>query len=509
MTSRRSLVSATAVLFLLLASGPAAASRQLVAMFPLQNLGDNAIASQAANLDKALKDKLADRLDVQMMSADGARDPASAKRKARGAGAVYILTGAVSRIGQTITMDLTLAATEDPTKGRTVVVTARDDGSNPGSGGLPTLYSRMATEAASKLKYLFFGDDVIGEGAARHRIPKPEGIVSRSRSIPGNVVSAAWMDFDRDGKVEVAAAYEEGIAIYRVEGDDLVEKSRIAAEEENIVHVDAADINRNGIAEIIAVRYSMGKALSDVWEYDGKEFRRTAAGIPYFLRTMDLGKEGIVLLAQESDPLTIFRGPVFRVGGNRYGGGDRRDLVSPLPLPEGTPIYSFTVLKSGNSIRYVTVDERGRLSLLDDKGGKLWEGIDSISGTETSLDSVLVPSGSTAAPDPPKRFYLPGRLIGIDLDGDKTDELVVFNNLVTSGSFFENIRVYSDSEVLCFGQDGDSLKLAWRTSMTGASAQDSFLDYSKKTKNLRIGIAARDKGRLIGKFGEWKVHWLR
>lgn len=511
MRSRPLLLAAAIAVILLLTGSAAFAARQLVALFPLQNLADNTIAPEVASLGQALKEKLQDRLDVQAVSAEGVQDPSQTRRKARNVGATYILTGAVSRIGRTVTLDLTLAATEDPGKGRTVVVTGVDDRDKvpAGTGGLPPVYARMATEAASRLKYLFFGDEVIGEGASRRKIPKLTGIVSRSRSIPGNVVSIAWTDTDRDGKVEVVAAYEDGIAVYRVEGDDLVEKARLGDAGEGLVHVDAADINRNGIAEIIAVRYAAGKAVSDVWEYDGKQYGKTARDIPYFLRTVDLGGEGIVLLAQESDPVTIFKGPVFRIAMNRYGAGERKDMETPLPLPEGTWIYSFTTLKKGGTVRYATLGDRDRLILLDEKGKKLWEGIDAVSGTETTLDAALLPSGIAPLSSPPKRLYIPSRLFGIDLDGDKNDELVVLNNLVTAGGFFESIRVFSNSEALCFAQDGDFLKLAWRTAQTGASARDAFLDFSPKTRTLRIGIAARDMGKLLGKFGEWRVFWLK
>jgi TolB-like protein len=507
----RTLLLASAIAVVLLLKGSAAfAARQLVALFPLQNLADNTIAPEVAtSLGQALKEKLQDRLDVQAVSAaEGPQAPSRMRRKARDIGATYILTGAVSRIGHTVTLDLTLAATEDPGKGRTVVVTGVEDRAT-GAGGLPPVYARMATEAASRLKYLFFGDEVIGEGASRRKIPKLSGIVSRSRSIPGNIVSIAWMDTDRDGKVEVVAAYEDGIAVYRLEGDDLEEKARIAEAGEGLVHVDAADMNRNGIAEIIAVRYAAGKAVSDVWEFDGKQYNKTARDIPYFLRTVDLGGEGVVLLAQESDPVTIFKGPVFRIAMNRYGAGERKDMETPLPLPEGTWIYSFTTLKKGGAVRYATLGDRDRLILLDEKGKKLWEGIDAVSGTETSLDAALLPFGIAPLSDLPKRLYLPNRLLGIDLAEDKNDVLVVLNNLVTAGGFFESIRVFSNSEALCFAQEGDSLKLAWRTAQTGASARDAFLDFSPKTRTLRIGIAARDTGKLLGKFGEWRVFWLK
>ncbi len=509
MRARPLLLAAAMAVIVLLPVGAARGARQLVALFPLQVLADNTVSPEAANLGKVLKEKLQDRFDVQLMSAEGTESQAQRRGKARGIGATYILTGAVSRIGRTVTLDLTLAATEDPEKGRTIVVTGMDDRAQGAVGALPPVYTRMATESTAKLKYLFFGDEMIGEGASRRKIPKLAGVVSRSRNIPGNVVSVAWMDTDRDGKVEIVAAYEDGIAVYRVEGDDLVEKARISDAGENIFHVDAADINRNGIAEVIAVRYAAGKTISDVWEFDGKEYRKIAGDLPYFLRTVDLGADGIVLVAQESDPATIFKGPIFRISINRYGAGERKDMETPLPLPEGTWIYSFTPLKRGGTIRYAVLGDRDRLIMLDDKGKKLWEGIDTVSGTETALDAVLPHAVSGSPSTLPKRLYLPNRLFGIDLAGDRNEELVVLNNLVTAGGFFENIRVFSNSEALCFAQDGEPLKLAWRTAQTGASGRDTFIDFSPSTKTLRIGIASRDKARLLGKFGEWRVFWLK
>ncbi len=124
----RPLPLAAAIAVILIFTGSAAfAARQLVALFPLQNLADNTIAPEVANLGQALKEKLQDRFDVQAVSAEGVRDPYQTRRKARTVGATYILTGTVSRIGRTVTLDLTLAATEDPGKGRTVVVTGVDD----------------------------------------------------------------------------------------------------------------------------------------------------------------------------------------------------------------------------------------------------------------------------------------------------------------------------------------------------------------------------------------------
>ncbi len=501
------LAAATAVLCLL-AAGPTLGARQTVAFFPLQNLSDNSVAADISLLGKSLKDRLQDRLDVQMATADDPRDPAGIRKKARSLGATYILTGAVSRIGRTFSLDLTLAAAEDPGKGRTVVVSAADDGAPAGTGLRPA-FNRMSIEAAARLKYLFFGDEVIGEGKERRKIPRLEGTVARSRNVPGDIVSIAWGDTDRDGKMEIVAAYADGIALYGVNAEDLAEKARIPDGDSGYVHVDAADTNRNGIAEIIAVRYAAGKALSDVWEFDGKQYVRIARDIPYFLRALDLGKEGIVLAGQESDPVTVFKGPVYRISLSQFAPGGRRETGAPLPLPAEIWIYSFAAVRNGEKVRFVTLAERDRLVLLDEDGKKLWEGIDAVSGTETALDALVGSSGKLDPAQGTKRLFMPNRLFAVDLLGDKTDEIVVINNLVTGGGFFENIRVFSNSEALCFAQDGDSLRLAWRTPQAGGSARDAFVDAMPGGSRFRIGVASTDKGKILGKYGEWRVLWLK
>jgi hypothetical protein len=489
-------------------SGNAWASKQIVAFFPLQNLADNTISGDVSRLGKSLQEKLQDRLDVRLMASVNPDEPDAMRKKARGTGATYILAGAVSRIGRTVTMDLTLSAVEDPGKGRTVVVTGTVDGARTGTEPTPA-FARMVTEAASKLKYIFFGDEVVGDGSGRRKIPRLSGTISRSRNIPGDIVSIAWGDTDRNGKPEMVAAYADALVVYRVEGDDLVETARIPDAGTDLIHVDAADINRNGIAEIITVRYVAGKSLSDVWEFDGNRYSPVARDIPYFLRALDMGKDGIVLTGQESDPITIFKGPVFRLAQGKYGADGDKEIGSPLPLPEGTWIYSFGTLKNRDKVRFVTFGGRERILLLDENGKKIWEGIDAVSGTETAIKAPLDSSGKENMQQSARLLYLPNRLFGADLDGDKTDELIVLNNLVAAGGFFENIRVFSNAEALCFAQDGDSLQLAWRTAQAGNSARDSFIDYSPGGKGLRIGIASRDKGKILGKYGEWNIIWLK
>jgi len=485
---------------LLSLAAPAFAARQTVALFPPEIVPagtDNALRPAVAQLEQGLKEKLADRFDVRP-AGDGTAPPTvdARRRKARTLGTSYILTGHLSHIGKTVTLDVTIAPVEEPGKGRTVVVSgALEDPSAPTPRDL-SLFRRLGSEAALKMNQVFFGDERVGEGASAKSIPKLAGTSSRGTALPGEMMSTAHSDTDLDGKMELVAAYNDAIAVYRVEGDELREKARIPNAGPGLFHVDAADVTRNGVADIVAVRYSEGRALSDIWQFDGKEYRKISSALPYFLRTADLGPEGIVLLGQASDPSTVFKGPVFRVAIDRNGKAEAKDRDRPLPLPEGTFLYGFTPLRKGKEVRYAALAERNRIAYLDGTGKELWVGLDAVTGTEIILD------GSA------RRLQVPGRMAAVDLNNDGTDELVVLNDLVTAGTYFENLRVFSQAEILCFAQGESGLQLAWRSPELEASARDLLADRSAPAR-IRFAVASRDRDKLLGAAAQWRVLWVK
>jgi hypothetical protein len=515
MRARPLLIASLAAISCCLFLAESRAGKQSLALFPPQAVGVEDGARISTLLGQALGEKLRERFDVHLFKLDQGSDPGKRKQKARSLGATYVLTGNVTRIGRVASLDVTLSPTENPVKGRTVFVTVEDRRSpmemqgKAGTPDLPPAYRMMATEASAKLTHLFFGDGRIGVEGARRKIPSLSGRVSRSRNIPGEVVSLAKGDTDLDGKPEIAAAYPDSIALYRVEGENLIEITRIAEKRGGIIHIDIADLNRNGIAEVIAVRYLSGRAVSDIWEFDGKQYRHIAADIPYFLRTVDLGSDGIVLLGQDSDSLEIFKGPIFRFAVNRNGPGETPKPEAPIPLPAGTWIYSFVPVNFQGGLRYVALGEGERLLLLDERGVKIWESIDAVTGTDFFLEAAVagLPGGSEEREV--RRLSLPGRLFSADLDGDKDDEIVLVNNIVKVGGFFENLRIYASAEVLCFGQLRDRLELAWRTSQIGTPAMDAFLDVPPGGESIRIGVASRDKAKILGEFGEWSLYWVK
>ena len=484
---------------LLCLASPALAARQTLALFPPEIVPagtDNALRPAVPVLEQAMKEKLADRFDVRPAEEGTATATDDARRhRARTLGASYVFTGHLTRIGKAVTLDVTIAPVEEPEKGRTVVVSGVIENPSAPTPRDLALFRRLGTEAALKAKYIFFGDERVGEGASAKSIPKLSGTISRSAGVAGELMSAAFSDTDLDGKMELVAAYPDTIVVYRVEGNELREKARIDHAGPGIFHIDAAGVTRSGVADIVTVRYADGKALSDIRRFDGKEYRKISSDLPYFLRTADMGPEGIVLLGQASDPATVFKGPVFRVAIDRNGKTALKDRDRPLPLPEGTFLYGFTPLRKGKGVRYAVLTDRNRIRYLDETGKELWAGLDAVTGTEIVLDGTG------------RRLRVPGRMAAVDLNRDGTDELVVLNDLVAAGTYFESLRVFAHAELLCFAQTETGLQLAWRSPELDASARDLFSDRSAPNA-IRFAVASRDRAKLLGP-GQWRILWIK
>jgi hypothetical protein len=246
----------------------------------------------------------------------------------------------------------------------------------------------------------------------------------------------------------------------------------------------------------VAVRYRGGKPFSDIWRFDGKGYRKVSADLPYFLRTADLGTEGIVLLGQEAGAQKVYQGRIFRLAVQRTGAVEIKDRDRPLPLPEGTFLYAFTPLRWMKEVRYAVLTARDRLVYLDSNGKELWEGLDALTGTRNVLDGTE------------ENLPFPGHMAAVDLNRDGKDELVVMNALVAAGTFFENLRITTRAELLCFGQAGESLQLAWRSPQADSSAQDLLVDRLGKG-DPRFGMASRDRGKILGGTARWRILWMK
>jgi hypothetical protein len=99
-------------------------------------------------------------------------------------------------------------------------------------------------------------------------------------------------------------------------------------------------------------------------------------------------------------------------------------------------------------------------------------------------------------------------MAAVDLDRDGTDELVVLNDLVAAGTYFESLRIFAQAEILCFAQGDTGLQLAWRSPQLDASGRDLLADRPFRAA-IRYAVASRDRGKLLGATAQWRILWVK
>jgi hypothetical protein len=488
------IVPALAVTLLLLLSFArnAEAVRQKAVMIPVSIAGDNTSGFSEGVLDRAIVDKMSDRFDIRLLKHEPDADPESLARKGATLGAPYLIDGSLSRIGRSVSLELRIRSIEPGSIGKTVVATGQDAPSDkpPQSDLIPPVYRRLMTEATANLKMRFFGDDrSVGGG----RIPVPAGKMTRSATFPGNPVSGFSGDVDGDGKRELVVAFDARIEIFRIDGDEIAPKAVIEEPGPGIIRVDLLDAPRGATPRLIVSRWAGGKAIGDLWEPAGKGFRKTAAAIPWFIGKVRYAGAGDILVGQESGADLPFKGPVFRVD-TKTGSAPAKGAA--LQLPPGASIFNVVTLRYGKENRFLVVGSDGYPALYASDGSALGRGGEPVAGSGAGI-------GGEGG------LRLPPRLFPVDLDGDGRDEIVCAHDLVTSGVFFENVRVRSGAELMAFTQDGSQLRLAWRTSQAVFAVVDAFPSDDPATPGRGFGLLIREKGKLLEGQSEWRVVWYR
>ncbi len=170
-------------------------------------------------------------------------------------------------------------------------------------------------------------------------------------------------DFDGDGKQEVGLSTGKDLRTY-LPGVDLKPLWELKGNaSDDHLWVDTVDLNRNGKDELIITSLRNGEVYSTIHEFDGTEFRKLWEG-KFFAR-----KSGSGLIGQKYSQDEGFEGDVFAViwDGSTFRTGDK------LKLPKGVNIYDFVNLEGpGNNRLVVAYDEKGFLSVFDEKGIRIW-----------------------------------------------------------------------------------------------------------------------------------------
>jgi hypothetical protein len=280
----------------------------------------------------------------------------------------------------------------------------------------------------------------------------------------GTMRAVAVGDLFGDGQPAVAVASSERIQIFAVEkGRKFRHVWTGERSGNNILGLDAIDVNGNGRAELFVTNYYGRRLNSYVLEWQGNEMVPVWREVNLYFRSFaPQGKPALYVQTMSGDK--PFAGPVSRLEwrDGKYRVGDS------LKLPQEVFLYGMTVgdIFSRGGQQVARIDEANRLVIYEG-GQRRYRSSHRWGGTETYMDfEPLNYSASVAArmdQEKRQRIYFEGRLQVADVDGDGKNELVLFENVPAPGYLFEDLRVYEKGKLSSLRWNGQFVEVLWES----------------------------------------------
>ncbi|MCG6533893.1 MAG: FG-GAP-like repeat-containing protein [Syntrophales bacterium LBB04] len=275
-------------------------------------------------------------------------------------------------------------------------------------------------------------------------------------------------DVTGDGLNKVIIIDTHNVMIYQKKDNDFILVQKIPGKSsDNYLAVDVADINRNGVKEIIVTSMTRNVVNSFVLEYRDGKFIQIASKLPWYLRVIDTAS-GPILLGQTRGMDKPFSNPIHEIiwEEGQYKEGKK------MKIPVGLSVYGLTIdnLGTGGSEKIIALDNYDYLSIyeqtdkplirLESLGGspeRLYKSDDNYGGSNT----VIV--NDDLSPDNENRTtFINSRILTMDgKDGKR--EIVIVKNLSSVGRVLKNVKVFTSSEIYDLEWDGLGLVENWRT----------------------------------------------
>ena len=369
----------------------------------------------------------------------------------------YIVTGNILIFGKQVSTDVKLLKGDD----RTVALSFNQMGENKGDVirhidifadnirvkalGLQPAAGLAAPEIQQAPNYARAPNAYQSGQISGYQVPEE---IWRGPFMETEVLSVAVADLDNDGANETLVLTEDGLSIYRRNGDALAPVSENKLDERNVkpLYVDTIDLDLDGRPEICitAVHQKRLRASSMVYNVENMRLTKRIDGLPYLLRVVKKG-DVQVLLGQETrgDGDQMLRNPVIELG----LGPNERDLVrsgDSYPFADNVCGIAFGDFLNNGEEDIAVLNLSGNISIHDPGGRLIYKGTEEYGGTKKFLEY----KGMRYTKDDAwklDRVFLQQRLFAADLDGDGKMNLITVQNSDTAKGLLSSTRIYSKS----------------------------------------------------------------
>ncbi|MGX9365490.1 FG-GAP-like repeat-containing protein [Desulfoplanes sp. PS50] len=297
----------------------------------------------------------------------------------------------------------------------------------------------------------------------------------RSQSL--NFVSQGMVigDADNDGVNEIFIIGDHFVHAYVHENNRLM---AVATYEGPIstqnININLLDTNRDGLSEIIVSSICDKEPRSFILNYNQGSFTEIATRIPLFLNVIRTPPDFMpTLLGQKQGVTRIFKPGVHEVikMSGEYSLGRRLDL------PDQSNVFSVAFLPENGDYKIIRCNSHDHLEVYSSENNLQAATSESYASSSLGLE---ISEGLPGLPVPekagiPKNYYfVPSRLLPINLDKDDRFELLVGHNISVASQFFNAYRSFAQGEIHTLFWDGIGLNLAWKT----RRIKGSIIDYA-------------------------------
>ncbi len=294
----------------------------------------------------------------------------------------------------------------------------------------------------------------------------------RSQRLPFKSIGMVVGDADGDGKNEIFFLADHKVYAYSFEGQTLVLLAEYdTARTLQCLQINLLDLNKDGLLEIVvSAAETDNTPKSFILNYKNKAFQVVAERIFYYLGVVNQPPfYKPVLVGQKKGDHSLFADDVREV--DKMSGEFR--LGRKLLLPKDGNVYNMEYLPYKEGYKIVVTDDRDFLRVYTPTGDRQYKTPETYSGGTVGLTYYkTIPGLDTSRSDEPYSYYIPLRMIPVDLDKDGKYELLVNRPISMAATFFQRYRYYPQGEIHALFWDGVGLNLRWKTRRIKGSIAD-------------------------------------
>ena len=385
-------------------------------------------------------------------------DEAAASKIGTKIGADYVVFGSITKIGEYISLDARLVSIAEEKPPVTVYTQQK---------GIDDVMVKIG-DFAQDIGYKILGRRTMtgrpGEPGQKRgmieRFNRDSMDYKKSQTFGFEIKGLDIGDVDGDKKNELVVMDDHNLYVFKYDGEKMKLFQKIeAGDENNFLTLDVADLNRNGYAEIIVTSVVGDDVRSFILEYEEGRFKKISEKSSWFFRVLALPKEGPVLVGQQrgSDGLPV--DPVYRMVWKKKS----FEKGPKMNFPAGTGIFGVATadLQGDGKLKTIFLDKYDRLIVLSQDGKTEWKSADKFGGTDNSYDTKKK-RRDDFRDDSAWRYYIDGRILVKDLNGDGTPQIIVNKNEADT-TLFERVRSFDKSEIHGLVWDENQLVPAWKT----------------------------------------------